>query len=180
MRWLNKFHDEHAAVEILLIKLEGNLKDIEHGEAGANVIWELKEFVEIINNVIIPHFKAEEKDVYPEALRVSGDKSFITGMYDEHNLLYDAFARFIDSLGEENLGKEVKQGDKLARIISKSRNIDISEAPKNLDQPPENTEKLKINKEGLLSSGYQILKLLGSHIQKEETRLYEILNKKRN
>jgi hypothetical protein len=37
---------------------------------------------------------------------------------------------------------------------------------------------LKINKEGLLSSGYQILKLLGSHNPKEETRLYEILNKK--
>ncbi len=103
MRWLNRFHDEHAAVEIILTKLEGNLKDIEHGEAGANVIWELKEFVEIINNVIIPHFKAEEKDVYPEALRVSGDKSFISSMYEEHNLLYDAFAGFIDALGEENI-----------------------------------------------------------------------------
>ena len=55
-----------------------------------NVIWELKEFVEIVNNVIIPHFKAEEIGVYPEALRVSGDKDFITGMYEEHNILYDA------------------------------------------------------------------------------------------
>lgn len=180
MLWLNKFHDEHAAVGFILTKLEGNLKDIEHGEAGANVIWELKEFVEIINNVIIPHFKAEEKDVYPEALRLSEDKGFITSMYDEHNLLYDAFAGFIDSLGEENLGKEVKQGDKLARIISKSRNVDISEAPKNLDQPPEIHEKLNINKEGLLSNGYQIIKLLGNHIQKEETQLYEILSKKSN
>lgn len=180
MHWLKKFHDEHTAVDFILIKLEGNLKDIECGEAGANVIWELKEFVEIINNVIIPHFKAEEIDVYPEALRVSGDKDFITGMYDEHNMLYDAFEGFVNSLGAENLRTEVQQGDKLARIISKSKNVDITEAPKNLDQPPEKPEELKINKENLLSSGYKLIQLLGSHIRKEETRLYEILNKKRN
>lgn len=178
MRWLKKFHDEHAAVQFVLFKLEGNLKDIEHNVSGANVIWELKEFVDIINNVIIPHFKAEEKDIYPEALRLSEDKSFINSMYDEHNLLYDAFAGFIHSLGEENLETLAHQGDKLAKIISKSKNIDISEAPKNLDEPPEKPEDLKINKEGLLSSGYQIINLLGNHIKKEETRLYDILNTK--
>jgi hemerythrin-like domain-containing protein len=179
MRWLKKFHDEHAAVDFILTKLEGNLKDIEHGEASANVIWELKEFVEIINNVIIPHFKAEEKDVYPEALRISEDKNFITCMYDEHKLLYDAFEEFIDSLGEENLETEPQKGDKLARIISKSRNIDKIEVPKNLDQLPEKPVELDVNKEGIISSGYKIIQLLGNHIKKEETQLYEILNKKR-
>ncbi len=178
MRWLKRFHDEHAAVDYILIKLEGNLKDIEHGAAGMNVIWELKEMVDIINNVIIPHFKAEEKDVYPEALRLSDDKSFIMGMYEEHNILYDAFAEFIASLGEENLGMQVQQGDKLARVIAKSKYSEVSEAPKNLDQPPEKTETLHINKEALHRSGYQIIQLLGKHIQKEETQLYEILNKK--
>lgn len=180
MHWLKRFHDEHTAVNFVLTKLEGNLKDIEHGEAGANVIWELKEFVEIVNNVIIPHFKAEEIGVYPEALRVSGDKDFITGMYEEHNILYDAFERFVNSLGAENLRTEAQQGDKIARIIAKSKNVDITETPKNLEQPPEKPEDLKINKENLLSSGYKIIQLLDSHIRKEETQLNEILNKKRN
>ncbi|MDD4334424.1 MAG: hemerythrin domain-containing protein [Desulfotomaculaceae bacterium] len=178
MHWLKRFHDEHAAVDYILIKLEGNLKDIEHGTAGMNVIWELKEMVDIINNVIIPHFKSEENDVYPQALQLSEDKSFINGMYEEHNLLYDAFAEFIASLGEENLGMQVQQGDKLARIIARSKYSEVIEAPKNLDQTPEKVETLQINKEVLLRSGYQIIQLLRSHIQKEETQLYEILNKK--
>lgn len=178
MRWLKRFHDEHEAVSFVLIKLEGNLKDIENGESGANVIWELKEFAEIVNNVIIPHFKAEEKEVYPKASRLSEDKEFITSLYDEHNLLYDAFEGFIRSLGDENLGTELKEGEKLARIISQSRNIDKIEVPKNLDQLPEKPEILNVDLEGLLDNGYKIIKFLGSHIHKEETRLNEILNKK--
>ena len=63
-------------------------------------------------------------------------------------------------------------------MIAKSKYSEVSEAPKNLDQPPEKTETLHINKEALLRSGYQIIQLLGKHIQKEETQLYEILNKK--
>lgn len=179
MRWLKNFHDEHAAVDFVLTKLEGNLKDIENGESGENVIWELKEFVEIVNNVIIPHFKAEEEGVYPEALRLSEDKNFITGMYDEHNMLYEAFEEFTKSLGEGTPGVKLHQGE-LAKIISKSRNIDKIEVPKNLDQLPDEPAKLNINHEGLLNSGYKIIDLLGNHIKKEETRLFEILNKKGN
>ena len=178
MGWLNRFHDEHKAVQYVLMKLEGNLKDIEHGESDANVIWELKEFAEIIDNVIIPHFKAEEKDVYPEALRLSKDEKFIAQMYDDHNILYEAFEGFNDSIGKENLGIKLKEGGKLARIISKSRNIDKIEVPKNLDEIPEKPAELNIDKEGIIANGYKIIQLLGNHIQKEETRLYELLGKK--
>lgn len=178
MSWLKRFYDEHAAVDFVLTKLEGNLKDIEHEESGANVIWELKEFAEIIKNVIIPHFKAEEKEVYPKASKLSEDKEFIASLYDEHNLLYDAFEGFISALGKENLGAELQQGDKLAKIISKSRNIDKIEVPKNLDQLPEKPEILDLDIDGLLHNSYKIIRFLGSHIHKEEKQLYEILNKK--
>lgn len=178
MSWLKRFHDEHASVDIVLTKLGGNLKDIEHGESGANVIWELKEFADIIKNVIIPHFKAEEKEVYPKASKLSEDKEFIAGLYDEHNLLYDAFEGFISAMGKENLGTELQQGNKLAQIISRSRNIDKIEAPKNLDQLPEMPEIFDVDIDGLLLNGYKIIRFLGSHINKEEKQLYEILNKK--
>mgnify|MGYP000881671980 CR=1 FL=1 len=68
MSWLQLFHDEHTALYFILPKFEGNLKDIEHGEAGENVIWELREFAEIIKDVLIPHFREEEKNVYPRAV----------------------------------------------------------------------------------------------------------------
>jgi hemerythrin-like domain-containing protein len=178
MRWLNRFHDEHEAVQFVLMKLEGNLKDIEHGESDVNVIWELKEFAEIINNVIIPHFKAEEKDIYPEALRLGIDEKFIAEMYDEHNVLYEAFKGFNDSIGKENLGIKLKEGGELARIISKSRNIDKIEVPKNLDEVPEKPAQLNIDKAGIIANGYKIIQLLGNHIQKEETRLPELLGTK--
>ncbi len=180
MSWLKRFQNEHTAVYYILTKLEGNLKDIEHDTAGMNVIWELKELADIINNVLIPHFRSEEKDVYPKALELTDDKNFIMGMYEEHNLLYDSFDEFIASLGAENLGLRVQQGNKLAQVIAKSKNSEVSEAPKNLDQPLEKTPTLKINKEALLKSGDQIIRLLRRHIQKEETQLYEMLNKKIN
>lgn len=177
MRWLDGFHDEHAALEHMLIKLEGNLKDIEQDTAGVNIIWELKETVDIINMVIIPHFKKEEEDIYPEALRLCGDKSFMMGLYKEHELLHSAFAEFIASLGEKNLALQIQRGDKLGRIIAKSKFSHLDEMPKNLERPPEK-KPLPIDKETLLKSGYKIIQLLRQHIQKEETQLCEIMRKK--
>lgn len=177
MSWLDGFYDEHAALEHMLIKLEGNLKDIEQDTAGVNIIWELKETVDIINLVIIPHFKKEEEDIYPEALRLCGDKSFIMGLYKEHKLLYDAFAEFIASLGEKNFALRIQHGDNLGRIIARSKFSHIDEMPKNLERPLEK-EPLPIDKETLLRSGYKIIQLLRQHIQKEETQLCAIMRKK--
>lgn len=150
MSWLDGFYDEHAALEHMLIKLEGNLKDIEQDTAGVNIIWEL---------------------------RLCGDKSFIMGLYKEHKLLYDAFAEFIASLGEKNFALRIQHGDNLGRIIARSKFSHIDEMPKNLERPLEK-EPLPINKETLLRSGYKIIQLLRQHIQKEETQLCAIMRKK--
>ena len=136
MLWQQKFHDEHTALFSILPKLEGNLKDIEHGEAGENVIWELREFAQIIKDVIIPHFQDEEKNVYPKASQASEEgKKFIAGMYEEHNLLYETFEGYLKSLGQ-GLGVKINslKRDNLASIISLSKNIGEKEVAKNLDR----------------------------------------------
>ncbi len=172
MLWQQRFHDEHTALYSILPKLEGNLKDIEHDEAGENVIWELREFAQIIKDVLIPHFQDEEKNVYPKASQASEEgKKFIEGMYEEHNLLYETFEGFLNSLGE-GFGVKIDphKKDHLARTISLSRNIGVHEVAKNLDRlttPP----SLKVDKEGVLKYGYAIGELLVKHIEKEENEL---------
>lgn len=172
MLWQQRFHDEHTALFSILPKLEGNLKDIEHGEAGENVIWELREFGQIIKDVLIPHFKKEEKIIYPQASQASEEgKKFIERMYEEHNLLYETFEGFLKSLGE-GPGVEIDPHEKdyLARTISLSRNIGEKEVAKNLDRlttPP----SLEVDKVGVLKYGYAIGELLVKHIEKEENEL---------
>lgn len=172
MLWQQRFHDEHTALFSILPKLEGNLKDIEHDEAGENVIWELREFAQIIKDVIIPHFQDEEKNIYPKASQSSEEgKEFIAGMYEEHNLLYETFEGFLKSLGEgSGLETGPHEKDHLARTISLSRNIDEKEVAKNLDRlttPP----SLEVDKDSVLKYGYAIGKLLVKHIEKEENEL---------
>lgn len=172
MLWQQRFHDEHTALFSILPKLEGNLKDIEHGEAGENVIWELREFAQIIKDVLIPHFRDEEKNVYPKASQSSEEgKKFIEGMYEEHNRLYEIFEGFLKSLGQASgVAIDPHEKNHLARTISLSKNIGVSEVPKNLDKlttPP----ALAVDKEGVLRYGYAIGQLLVQHIKKEENEL---------
>ncbi|NLI12771.1 hemerythrin domain-containing protein [Pelotomaculum propionicicum] len=176
MSWLQLFHDEHTALYFILPKFEGNLKDIEHGEAGENVIWELREFAEIIKDVLIPHFREEEKNVYPRAVQAGeAGKAFITAMYEEHNLLYEAFEGFLRSLGQvTGLGMLPTAKDHVARMISLSKNIEKKETPKNLDKltlPP----PLEVDRESVLKHGYAIANLLAEHIGKEENVLPKFL-----
>lgn len=178
MSWLQRFHDEHTALFAILPKLEGNLKDIEHGEAGENVIWELREFARIIKDVIIPHFRDEEKNAYPKASQASEEgEKFIAEMYEEHTLLYETFEGFITSLGQEaGMGTYPLEGESPARLISLSKNFDENEVPKNLDRvttPP----SLEVDKEGVLKYGYAVVRLLVQHIKKEENELTRLLKK---
>ena len=180
MLWLNRFHDDHMALVRVLPKLEGNLKDIEYGEAGPNVAWELREFAELVRNVVIPHFKEEERIVYPKASGVSDEgHKFILSMYEEHNTLYEAFDGFFKALGgDPGKGEWPKQGNKPSQLISISENINKHEVPKNIDKvvPPESLNG-KINKEELLRHGYNIVQMLKEHIEKEETTVAELISK---
>jgi len=180
VKWLSRFHDDHMAVVRLLPKLEGNLKDLEHGEAGVNAIWDLREFAEIIRNVIIPHFKNEEKTVYPKASGVGEEaQKFMTGMYKEHEDLYEAFEGFFKALGGEAGEKEATGRDKSAtRIISASVNAGREEAPKNIEKvAPVKYLDEEINKGEILEYGYKIVQLLKEHIEKEETTVAELVKK---
>ena len=180
MLWLNRFQEDHMAVVRLLAKLEGNLKDLEYGEAGVNAIWDLREFAEIIRNVIIPHFKNEEKTVYPKASGVGGEaRKFMTGMCEEHEDLYVAFEGFFKALGGETGEKEAAGKDKIAaQIISASVNADREEAPKNIERVAEvRYLDEEINKGEILKYGYKIVQLLKEHIEKEETTVAELVKK---
>jgi len=180
MLWLNRFHEDHMAVVRLLAKLEGNLKDIEYGEAGVNAIWDLREFAELIKNVIIPHFKDEEKIVYPKASGVNEEgHHFIAGMYDEHTALYEAFEGFLKSLGRNIDKKEAPEhGNKPAQVISQSGNANKEEAPKNINKLVQaKTLGEDINKEEILKHGYKIVQMLKEHIEKEEKEVAELVRK---
>lgn len=180
MFWLNRFHDDHMAVVRLLAKLEGNLKDLEHGEAGVNAIWDLREFAEVIRDVIIPHFKNEEKTTYPKASGVGEEaREFMMGMYKEHDDLYEAFEGFFKALGGETDEKEPAGKDKTAaRIISASVNAGKEEAPKNIERVVQ-VKYLdeEINKGEILEYGYKIVRLLKEHIENEETTVAELVKK---
>jgi len=180
MLWLDRFHEEHMAIIRILPKLEGNLKDIEFGGAGQNVIWELIEFAMLIKTVLIPHFKEEDLVVYPKAAGVDENaKIFIDGMCDEHRILYEAFDGFVKSIGDMPDEERIsEQSAKAAQIIYTSKNMNIEEAPKNFDkitrvQPLDGN----IDKSALLKYGYQIVNLLGEHINKEETVVAELIKK---
>lgn len=169
MDWLKRFHDDHAALVRILSKLEGNLKDIEHGEAGANVIWELKEFVELFHNVVIPHFKAEEKTVYPRLAAGAGPglTELIDSLYEEHNRLYEAFEGFAEAL--QDIDYQAGKGREIAVEMGRSGNLDKMETPKNFDKiPPPASLDGSLDQGTLLQHGFVILQLLGKHMEKEK------------
>lgn len=178
MIWMEKFHDDHMAILGVLPKLEGNLMDIEHGEAGRNVIWELQEFADLIKNVLIPHFNEEDKVVYPLAASVSeGGRLFIEGMNNEHRLLYQAFGGYVQAMkGVQNSPGHPAHGKLAAQAIASSKNMNTTEVPKNFDKlSPEESLGSIINTKEILEHGYQIVKMLGEHIRKEETTVARLV-----
>lgn len=173
MDWLKRFHDDHAAIILMLSKLEGNLKDIEHGEVGDNVLWELKEFSDMFNHVVVPHFKAEEVSVYPRLLDGAGEElsKLVDSLYEEHEQLYEAFDEFAKSFHDAAPLAELHDNARLiAAEINRSANADRSEVPKNFNELCGGTSfdtSVNVDKENLLKYGFFILEVLARHLRKE-------------
>lgn len=171
MDWLKKFHYNHAALVRMLSKLEGNLKDIKYGEAGANVVWELREFVDLAHYVVIPHFKAEEATVYPRLAAAASTelRGLVDSLYKEHNQLYEAFEGFTKAVldidcQEDKVGRRREIAVKMAR----SGNFNKIESLKNFKTFFQNISLVEnIDKETLLQHGFVILQLLQEHMEKE-------------
>ncbi|MCL6638705.1 MAG: hemerythrin domain-containing protein [Firmicutes bacterium] len=118
MSWMKRFHDDHMFLVQYLPKFEGNLKDIEHGLAGHDVKWELREFADLIVKVIRPHFEAEEKGAYREAAGKSEDISkFIDEMMEEHRTLYAAFDGFIEAVEKYDRERIVRHGKEILSLL---------------------------------------------------------------
>lgn len=171
MDWLKKFQDDHANIVRIMSKLEGNLKDIEYGEAGINVIWELREFVQLVHNVVIPHFKAEEETIYPRLSASAGEgiSELVDSLYEEHNQLYNAFDGFEKALLEAEYQEDKSGKGRIADEMARSSNIDKLEVPKNYNNiAPVASLDESIDKETLLQHGFVILELLEKHLDKEK------------
>jgi len=118
MSWMKRFHNDHMFLIQYLPKFDGNLKDLEFGLAGNDVRWELREFADLIKNVVRPHFEAEEKGTYVEAAGLSEETGkFIEEMTAEHRTLYVAFDGFneaVDKFDQENI---VSHGKKIISLL---------------------------------------------------------------
>lgn len=173
--WLGRFHDDHMAIIQLLPKLEGILREIEYGEPGQNVIWDLTEFATVIKDVLLPHFHEEDTVLYPKAASVDADgKAYIDGMYEEHDILYAAFDGFIKSIGKAveatSPGKDESAAPGAVQPVYTSRKVKLGEIPKGIQQSmPAQLLDGSIDRDALLKHGHQIVRLLGKHIEKEET-----------
>lgn len=173
MDWLKRFHEDRTNLMRILSKFEGNLKDIEYGGAGVNVIWELREFVDLVNKVVIPYFKEVEENIYPRLSDNASDdlSQLIAGLYREHKQLYEAFDGFARVLSEVDF-PEYKvdcRGRSIQVTMANSVNIDKMEVPKNYNTIPQITLlEDSLDKETLLLHGYVILQLLEKHFEKEK------------
>lgn len=71
MDWMKTYHEDHKSVLVLLAKFTGNILDLKAGLSTPYTFVEFKEFADVINNVIIPHFKKEETTIYAEIRKKS-------------------------------------------------------------------------------------------------------------
>lgn len=181
--WLGRFHDDHMAIMRIIPKFEGILREIEYGEPGQNVIWDLTEFATVIKNVLLPHFHEEDTVIYPKAASVDADgKKFIDGMYEEHDILYAAFDGFLKSIGKAieamGHGKDECAGPGAVQPVYTSRKVKLGELPKGAHQSmPAQLLDGNIDRDALLKHGHQIVRLLGKHIEKEETVVADLIKR---
>ncbi|PKM82692.1 MAG: hypothetical protein CVU89_04110 [Firmicutes bacterium HGW-Firmicutes-14] len=118
MDWMKNYHEDHKAVLILLAKLEGNILDLKAGLATPNTFVEFQEFGDVIRNVIIPHFKNEEEDIY---VRVSDTgikgREFIDKMLQEHEALYALFDNYLEAVKKKDTGSLVEVSGTLDQVL---------------------------------------------------------------
>lgn len=115
MNWLTNYHEDHMAVLLLLSKLEGNIKDLEIGEPRPNMSFELNEFGKVLTDVIIPHFKNEEENIYPKAAKK--DEAFIKEMYQEHYALSKLFEEYLTALQPLDQQTIIKSGKAMISLL---------------------------------------------------------------
>jgi len=131
INWIANYHEDHMAVLRLLAKLEGNIKEISMGTKRQHVDMEFKEFADVIKDVIIPHFKQEERGIYARINEVSEKhQNFIKSMLDEHERLYLVFDQYIaatDPLEEkaiiEVLERHIKKEEEIIPRLAEKLNI---------------------------------------------------------
>lgn len=119
MDWIEHFHKDHMEVLLLLTKLEGNLREVQHvGKLRSGVLLESREFVEVVEKVIRPHFLREEEYIYPAVVKLNPHASeFINTMLEEHQELYSAFDRFKAAVEEENPVDLITSGESVLRFL---------------------------------------------------------------
>ncbi|HWI54058.1 MAG TPA: hemerythrin domain-containing protein [Desulfobacteria bacterium] len=112
------YHDDHKEVLLLLAKLEGNVMDLKAGYPSPNPYLEFEEFAQVIENVIIPHFKNEEVTVYKD---VSGhgpeEQEFIKKMLMEHDALYTVFDQYFRAVKERDNQKMIEISGTLIHVL---------------------------------------------------------------
>jgi iron-sulfur cluster repair protein YtfE (RIC family) len=120
MSWLEGYHEDHMAVLLLLEKMEGNIRYMEAGQAGPNMIYDFKEFGDVLREVIIPHFKNEEEGIYPSLAKINAAaKSFVDAMLADHAVLYKAFDEFLGGLEQSDLGRLTAAGRQIIPVLRK-------------------------------------------------------------
>ncbi len=120
MTWLDRYHEDHKSVLLLLAKLEGNLTEMEKGQTRPNIMLEFEEFGDVIKQVIIPHFKAEEEDAYPKLVKLNpAAAQFVDNMLEDHRKLHKAFKEYLAALGPANQDKLIKSGKIMLQLLMK-------------------------------------------------------------
>lgn len=118
MSWMNRYHEDHMSVLTLLAGLEGNIKDLEIGQDRPYMMIEFEEIGKIINNIIIPHFRQEEKSIYPKvASQNDNGKTFIEHMLEEHQKLYVAFEAYLRSLENKDNQGLINSGKIIVEVL---------------------------------------------------------------
>lgn len=119
MSWLKRLHEDHLEVLNFIVKLDGNIKDIElSNQVNENVIWDLKKFSEIITTELIPHFKLEEENIYTKAASVNKEqKKFIDTMLEEHKKLFQVFHDFNEGVQTKNFKQLSQHGKVIVSLL---------------------------------------------------------------
>ncbi len=118
MDWMKTYHEDHKSVLILLAKFTGNVMDLKAGLSTPNTFVEFREFADIINNVIIPHFKNEETNVYREVSKTGpAGADFVAKMLREHEELYTLFDTYVTAVEAQDSAAIIEISSRLDHIL---------------------------------------------------------------